>query len=43
MGMYTPASGRIYFEGQDITDLSITQRANLNIGYAFQQPPRFKE
>ena len=42
MGMYTPASGRIYFEGQDITDLSITQRANLNIGYAFQQPPRFK-
>ncbi len=42
MGMYTPTSGRIYFEGQDITDLSITQRANLNIGYAFQQPPRFK-
>lgn len=42
MGIYQPTSGKIYFEGQDITDLSITERARLGIGYAFQQPPRFK-
>lgn len=42
MGIYKPTSGKIYFEGQDITDLDITERAKLKIGYAFQQPPRFK-
>lgn len=42
MGIYKPTSGKIYFEGKDITDLSITERARLGIGYAFQQPPRFK-
>jgi len=42
MGIYQPTSGKIYFEGKDITDLSITERARLGIGYAFQQPPRFK-
>ena len=41
-GIYTPTSGKIYFNGKDITDLSITERAKLGIGYAFQQPPRFK-
>ncbi|ATW26018.1 ABC transporter ATP-binding protein [Candidatus Formimonas warabiya] len=42
MGIYRPTSGKIFFQGQDITDLSITERARLGIGYAFQQPPRFK-
>ena len=35
-------SGQILFDGVDITDMSITERAKLGIGYAFQQPPRFK-
>ncbi len=42
MGIERPTSGRIIFDGKDITDLSITERAKLGIGYAFQQPPRFK-
>ncbi len=42
MGIETPTSGQILFDGQDITGLSITERAKLGIGYAFQQPPRFK-
>lgn len=42
MGIYKPTSGRILLDGQDITDLSIDERARLGIGYAFQQPPRFK-
>lgn len=42
MGIYRPASGKILLDGKDITDLSITERARLGIGYAFQQPPRFK-
>lgn len=35
-------SGQILSDGVDITDMSITERAKLGIGYAFQQPPRFK-
>ena len=35
-------SGQLVFDGVDITDMSITERAKLGIGYAFQQPPRFK-
>ena len=42
MGIEKPTSGQILFNGEDITGLSITQRAKLGIGYAFQQPPRFK-
>lgn len=42
MGIEKPTSGRILFNGTDITDLSVTERAKLGIGYAFQQPPRFK-
>lgn len=42
MGIEKPSSGKILFEGRDITSLSVTQRAKLGIGYAFQQPPRFK-
>lgn len=41
-GIVKPTSGRIIFDGQDITDMSITERANLGISYAFQQPVRFK-
>ncbi len=42
MGIYQPTSGNVIFDGKDITNLSITERARLGIGYAFQQPPRFK-
>lgn len=41
-GILTPTEGRIYFDGEDITDLSITERAQRGISYAFQQPVRFK-
>ena len=41
-GIYTPTSGRIYLDGEDITDLSITDRARRGISYAFQAPVRFK-
>ena len=42
MGIENPTSGKIYFDGQDITNMSITERANLGISFAFQQPVRFK-
>lgn len=42
MGIEQPTSGSILFGGQDITHMSVTERARLGIGYAFQQPPRFK-
>ena len=35
-------SGKIFLNGEDITDYDINHRANAGIGYAFQQPPRFK-
>lgn len=41
-GLERPDSGRILFNGQDITDLDITERARAGIAYAFQQPVRFK-
>lgn len=41
-GMIRPDSGRILFNGQDITDMSITDRARAGIAFAFQQPVRFK-
>ena len=41
-GILTPTSGKIILDGEDITDLSITERARLGISYAFQQPVRFK-
>ena len=41
-GIETPTSGTITFQGEDITDLSITDRAKRGIGFAFQQPVRFK-
>ncbi|MBQ7064327.1 MAG: ATP-binding cassette domain-containing protein [Firmicutes bacterium] len=42
VGIERPTEGRIILDGEDITDLSITERANKGIGYAFQQPVRFK-
>lgn len=42
MGIEKPTDGKILFNGTDITDMSITERAKMGIGYAFQQPPRFK-
>lgn len=42
MGIYKPTAGKIYFNGEDITDLSITERAQKGITFAFQQPVRFK-
>ena len=42
MGIEKPTSGRILFDGQDITDFGITERAKLGISFAFQQPVRFK-
>lgn len=42
MGVEKPTSGQILFNGTDITNMSITDRAKLGVGYAFQQPPRFK-
>lgn len=41
-GIIKPTEGRIYLDGEDITDLSITERAHKGISYAFQQPVRFK-
>lgn len=42
MGIEKPVSGQIFWNGQDITALDVTQRAKLGISYGFQQPPRFK-
>lgn len=42
MGIEKPDSGTIIFDGKDITNLSITERAKMGIGFAFQQPVRFK-
>ncbi|SHI08277.1 ABC transporter ATP-binding protein [Desulfosporosinus lacus] len=42
MGVYNPTSGQILLDEQDITSMSITERARMGIGYAFQSPPRFK-
>ncbi len=41
-GIERPTAGKIFFDGEDITEKSVTDRANLGIGYAFQQPVRFK-
>ena len=42
MGINKPTSGKVIFDGQDITDLAVNERANLGISFAFQQPVRFK-
>lgn len=42
MGIVKPTSGKIIYNGQDITNLKIDERAKLGIGFAFQQPVKFK-
>ena len=41
-GIETPSSGRLFFEGEEITGLDVSERAKRGIAYAFQQPVRFK-
>lgn len=41
-GVYTPTDGSIWFDGEDVTPLGITERARRGISYALQQPVRFK-
>ena len=41
-GVEKPTSGKIFLDGEDITDMSITDRAKRGISFAFQQPVRFK-
>lgn len=41
-GIFTPTSGQILYNGEDITALSITDRAKKGVSFAFQQPVRFK-
>ncbi len=42
MGLLQPTTGRIYLDGEDLTDLPINERADRGISFAFQQPVRFK-
>lgn len=42
MGIEKPDGGQILLDGQDITEFPIAERAKAGIGFAFQQPPRFK-
>ena len=42
MGLEKPDSGKIYLNGEDITEKGIDERAKLGIGFAFQQPVQFK-
>ncbi len=42
VGIYQPSSGSILFDGKDITQMDITERAKAGISFAFQQPVRFK-
>ena len=41
-GIIKPSSGKIILDGEDITELSVTERARKGISFAFQQPVRFK-
>ena len=41
-GIEKPTAGRIFLDGKDITDATVTVRAQMGIGFAFQQPVRFK-
>ena len=41
-GIVTPTSGQVILDGEDITDLDITERAKKGVSFAFQQPVRFK-
>lgn len=41
-GIISPTEGKILLDGEDITKLSITERAKKGVSFAFQQPVRFK-
>lgn len=41
-GIVKPTFGQILLDGEDITDLSVTERARKGVSFAFQQPVRFK-
>ena len=41
-GIQAPTEGQILWNGEDITDKNITERARLGISYAFQQPVRLQ-
>ena len=41
-GILRPTEGRVLLDGEDITDLSVTERAKMGVSFAFQQPVRFK-
>ena len=42
MGLEKQTGGQILLDGEDITEKTVTERARMGLGYAFQQPPRFK-
>lgn len=42
MGIYEATEGKVVLDGQDLSSMNINERANAGIGFAFQQPPRFK-
>ncbi len=42
MGIEKPTGGKIFYDGVDVTEMSISERANMGISFAFQQPVRFK-
>jgi len=42
MGLNMPTEGQIIWNGEDLTNLTITERARRGVSYGFQQPPRFK-
>lgn len=42
MGIMPACGGSIVYNGTDITNMSVTERARIGISYGFQQPPRFK-
>ena len=42
MGIKKPNAGQIIFDGKNITDLNVTERAKLGLAFAFQQPVKFK-
>ncbi len=42
MGIYRQTAGQVVYNGEDVSDLGISERARKGIGYAFQHPPRFK-
>lgn len=42
MGIEKACGGAVYLDGEELTGYDIDERAKAGMGYAFQQPPRFK-